>query len=220
MTRKLIAGTLIALAGSATAQTELLLWVQPSTDSATVGDVVTWTLYAELVNLPPGLTILATVSDIGFDLSFGTESDIVISNNMFAPAFDSTFFGPADDGQVVGTEILGAMGANTLPPLNNPGGPDSSNPLVIYTLDTLITDDTPRSIAAYPTIHGQFSGAYEGTPFPYVFFYQNPNGTPGTVPFGLLPLFAYPRLDIVPIPAPASVAPIGLGAIAGVRRRR
>ena len=130
------------------------------------------------------------------------------------------FLGQADDGDIVGTEIHGAAGTNALPPTNNPGGPDSSNPLVIYTLDTLITDDTPRSIAAYPTIHGQFTGAYEGSTFPDVFAYQNPDGSPGTVPFELPNLLNYPTLTIVPIPTPATASLFGLALCAGIRRRR
>lgn len=220
MRTRIAAGAALLLAGTTGAQTSLLLSVFPSTETATLGDVVTWTFVATLQDPDPNKTLLAAVVDIHFDLSFGAETDIVISNNSFSPAFDSVFLGPADDGDIVGTEIHGASGTNALPPTNNPGGPDSSNPLVIYTLDTLITDDTPRSIAAYPTIHGQFTGAYEGSTFPDVFAYQNPDGSPGTVPFELPNLLNYPTLTIVPIPTPATASLFGLALCAGIRRRR
>lgn len=215
-----LAGVLVAAAGATSAQTELLLSVVPDQETATLGDIVTWTVVAELLNPDPNKTILATVAEIDFDLSFGSETGLQISNNNFLPAFDSDFFGPADDGQVVGNQIVGADGFNTVPPLNNGGGPDSSNPLMIYTFDTLITDDTPRTFGAYLSITGQFVGAYEGTEFPDVFFYQMADGSPGTVPYGFPPLLHFPTLTIVPIPAPASASLLGVGALAAFRRRR
>ena len=90
---------------------------------------------------------------------------------------------------------------------------------MIYTFDTLITDGSPRTISSFLTIIGQFSGAYEGSPFADVFFYQNANGSQGTVPFRGPNLLEMPFLEIV-IPAPASVSLLGIGALAACRRRR
>jgi len=219
MTRNLIAGALLALAGSASAQTELLVYVAPDRATAVLGETVTWTVMAELLNPDPNKTILAVVSDFGFDLSFGSETGIDISNNWFRPAFVSDFFGPPDPGDVVGNQIIDALGVNVLPPLNNPGGPDSSNPLAIYSFDTLITDGTPREVSAFVTLNGQISGAYTGSPFPDVFFYQNADGSPGTVPFRGPNLLEMPFLEIV-IPAPASASLLVIGLLGASRCRR
>lgn len=223
MKTRVLVSLMLASGVNANAQTELLISISPDVAQASLGDTVTWTFTAQLLNPDPTKTLLATVSDINFSVDHsgntGPETGLQIVSNSFNPAFDSVFFGPANDGTISGTSILGASGSNTLPPLNNPGGPDSSNPLVIYTYQTLITDGTPRTVSAFPTIHGHFTGAYEGPPFADIFFYQNANGSPGTVPFNLPPVLFYPTLTIV-VPAPASATALALGAFTAVRRRR
>lgn len=223
MKAPLLAALTLTLCVNTEAQTNLLIYITPDRTEAAVGDTVTWTFIAELRNPDPNKTILATVFDIGFDIAhsgnLGPEIGLQISGNSFNPAFDSVFFGPADPGDISGTSILGALGINTVPPLNNPGGPDSSNPLVIYTYDTLITDGTPRTVSAFPTINGQFNGAYVGPPFADLIFYQNADGTPGNVPFGLPDILNYPTLTIV-VPSPASASLLGFGTLMLARRRR
>ena len=205
-------------------QTFLNVWVEPDQDTAVLGDVVTWTFYAELVNPDPNKVIVATISDMAMTVfHFDTLSQI--TNNSFQPAFDSDFFGPADDGMVVpvvdGSQIVGASGQNTLMPLNNPGGPDSRNPLPIYSYDTVITDDTERMVQATILLNGQITGAYAdpNSPFDDVFFYQLADGSPGTVPIVYPNLISpfLPRLHI--IPAPASLSLLSL-ALLTTRRRR
>ncbi len=151
-----------------------------------------WSIDAYLNN-PTG-TIRAVIADLSFTLNASN-----ISSFTYNPAFDSTFFGAASV-TVTPTQI-DFSGGNTLPPLNNPGGPDSSNPLHIGTY----VGDFPSGM----TINGQLSGAYVGSPFDDVFFYQNANGSPGSVPF-----------RIIAIPAPASVSVLGFAGIAAMRRRR
>lgn len=214
----LAAALLFAVSPIAHTQERLVLSVVPEPAVAYPGDTVTWTFYAELENPDPNETIEAVVSTISFDLSHSDTAGLVISNNSFQPAFDSVFFGPADDGVVAGTQILGASGLNTIPPLNNPGGPDSQNPLPIYTYDTLITDPTPRTILAYPTIIGQFDGAYAGDPFSEILIYQNADGSPGSIPFSGPPLLFQPYLTV--IPAPSTLSALTLGTLAFVRRQR
>ncbi len=175
------------VAASASAQTEMVVCVQE-------GPLGSWTVTAELSN-PTG-TLRAAVSDLAFTMN-GTG----IANFSYNSAFDSTFFGPA--AVTTSATQVTFSGTNTLPPLNNPGGPDSSNPLSIASFDA-------ASVGSF-VINGQFSGAYVGVPFDNVFFYQNANGTAGTVPF---------RVDIKPVPAPASAALLGLGGLAAIRRRR
>lgn len=213
-----VVGALVVCAGSVSAQTELLIASYPDRATAGLGDTVTWTIVAELLNPDPTKTIHATVSDISFDLSHRGDTGIQIVNNSFQPAFDSDFFGPANPGVVSGDSIVGAAGSNTISPLNNPGGPDSSNPISIYTYQTIITDDSPRQVIADIGIIGQFGGAYEGAPFPEVFQYQDALGNPGDIPFVFPVLLNYPHVQIVPAPMSASL--LVLAGAGAVRRRR
>lgn len=157
------------------------------------GPAGSWTASAVL-NAPTG-TIRAVISDLAF-----TMGGSGLSGFSYNSAFDSTFFGAAS--VTASATQVNFSGANTLPPLNNPGGPDSSNPLALFTVNGNVT-----SFA----VNGQMTGAYTGVPFDNVFFYQTAQGTPGTVPFSV---------NIIPVPAPASAALLGLGGLAAIRRRR
>ncbi len=181
------------------AQTELEIRIY-EIEHVAGGDAL-YSIEAMLLN--PTSTIRAIISDLDFTIDWTDLRDF-----QYNPAFDSTFFGPATV-SVTPTQI-NFSGANTLPPLNNPGGPDSSNPLQIA---TFVGDDFSfvPFITPQLTINGQLSGAYVDTPFDNVFFYQNADGSPGTVPFRVY--FDY-------IPAPASVALLGFAGIATMRRRR
>ncbi len=144
----------------------------------------------------PAGVIRAVISDLAF-----TMRGEGFSNFSYNPAFDSAFFGPATV-SVTPTEIYFG-GANTLPPLTNPGGPDSINPLHIASFNA--TD------VEWFSPNGQMTGAYVRSPFDDVFFYLNAFG--GDVPFEII-------IRGWDIPAPASVAVIGFGWIAALRRRR
>lgn len=172
--------------GTASAQTELefcIQWISPGQ----------FLLVAELMN-PTG-TILATIADLEFRIR-GEN----IRNVNYNPAFDSDFFGPAD--LTVTRDLLEFRGGNYLPPLNNAGGPDSTNPLHIMSFEAdIIYEDTFEVI-------GQLSGAYVGTPFPDIFFYQLADGSPGTVPW-----------TYCVIPAPGC-APVLACAVLGLARRK
>ncbi|MFI4871567.1 MAG: hypothetical protein ACIARQ_07120 [Phycisphaerales bacterium JB061] len=198
-------------AGSAAAQTELLLSIRADEDVVVLGGSVNYTISAELLN-PTG-PILATIVDFGFDLTFGSPN-LTITNNEFTSSFDSDFFGPADDGTVTGDTILDAHGQNGIPPFNSSGGPDSSNPIEIYNFT--LTQTTPDTALYFPTfvLNGQISGSYENSPLPIVFYYQDANGNPGSVPVRVV------ADSVVFVPAPASgLALLGLGTIATRRRR-
>ena len=181
--------TLAALAGSASAQTELNIYITQPTPGHGV-------IYAQLDN--PLAPIRAIIGD---DLDF-TMIGAGISNFSYNPAFDSTFFGPAT--VTVSPNQIDFHGSNTLPPLNNPGGPDSSNPLHIATFDaTLIWDFQ---------VNGQLKGEYVTFPGGD-YFYQNANGTPGTVPY-------YVHIDPSWVPSPGAACLLGFSGIAAMRRRR
>lgn len=220
--RLFVAGCAVAASTAAHAQTELEFRFEQNVYIVEPGDTITVTLMAELLN--PTDTVLATVADMGFNLTFG-GTDLTIENNEFAPAFDSDFFGPANDGVVSGDSIIGALGGNTLPPLNNAGGPDSSNPLTIYSFDVVIPlnplQSSYRMEESDFELAGQVTGAYAGTPFPTILTYQDAQGNPGDTPYrfnDFLPLDDILHISVVPAPA-SSVALLGLGALAARRRR-
>lgn len=150
-----------------------------------------WTLIAELFN--PQDTVLTTIADLGF-----TMSGSGFSNVDYNPAFDSDFFGDAD--LTVTPTTVDFRGGNTLPPLNNAGGPDSSNPLYIMSFEA-------DSLQSFDLV-GQVTGAYVGTPFPIILTYQNALGEPGDTPY------------TVCIPAPASASFLAIAGAAAIRRRR
>ena len=137
------------VATSASAQTELCITIQPTAPGS-------WEMFAELLN-PTG-SVLATIADLGFVMN-----GVNISNFSYNSAFDSDFFGPATV-SVSATQV-DFLGGNTLPPLNNAAGPDSSNPLAIATFDA--DDVTSASLV------GQVTGAYTGVPFPVILTYQD-----------------------------------------------
>ncbi len=174
------------VATSAAAQTELCIEIAPT------GNGNTWAVNAELLN-PTG-NIVATIADLGFTMT-GTN----IANFSYNAAFDSDFFGPANVN--ASSTSVSFVGYNTLPPLNNANGPDSSNPLFIAQFDADSVDSF--------VLDGQVNGAYSGTPFPIILTYQTAAGTAGDTPY-----------QIKIVPAPASAALLGLGGLAAARRRR
>lgn len=175
------------VAASASAQTELCIIAETS-------DGTNWSLYAELLN-PTG-TVLAAISDLGF-----TMAGENFANFSYNSAFDSDFFGAATVS--VSASSVDFLGGNTLPPLNNAGGPDSSNPLQIATF----TADSVDELGF--VLNGQVTGAYVSSPFPIILTYQTATGGAGDTPW-----------SFKVIPAPASAALLGLGGLAAVRRRR
>ncbi|GAB5496289.1 MAG: hypothetical protein Phyf2KO_13690 [Phycisphaerales bacterium] len=212
--RLIVAGCAVAASSAAHAQTSLQFSFDVSQSVAAPGDTVTFTLMAELIN-PTG-TVLAAVADMGFNLSMSGD-DLTIQNNEFSPAFDSDFFGPANDGVVAGDSIIGALGGNTLPPLNNAGGPDSSNPLTIYSFDVVVPANPAQSgyiIDSFELV-GQITGAYTGVPFPTILTYQDAQGNPGDTPYSLNGIFGF---QIIPAPS-SGLALLGLGAMTARRRR-
>ena len=88
----------IISATSAAAEPHLVLRLIADEHIIQPGESVHWQLWAELYE--PQDEILATVSNIAFSLTFGGVPSLSITDNDFSTAFDSTFFGPADDGTV------------------------------------------------------------------------------------------------------------------------
>ena len=168
------------------AQTELFFWCEPGLDGRVY-------LNAELLN-PTG-TIVATISDLGLRIQGWGFSDF-----QYNSAFDSDFFGPATVFQDNNT--IEFFGTNTLPPLNNASGPDSSNPLHIGSFEMTGRITNVEFV-------GQVTGAYAGVPFPEILTYQNADGSRGDTDY-----------TIFCVPAPASVSIIAFAGFCSSRRRR
>lgn len=190
MNRHFVVGLVsITFAGHTAAQnTELVITL--SGFSHTGG-----TITARLVH-PTG-TILAVISDLGFRMT-GQN----ISNFQYNSAFDSDFFGPAS--VVTSSTSVDFLGGNIIPPLNNAGGTDDSNPLAIATFNA-------ENINSFELV-GQVTGAYAGVPFPNVFNYQNADGSVGDMPYRIENYYNWPT--------PSSSVLLFLAAAGASRRRR
>lgn len=153
-----------------------------------------WTLSAELYR--PTATIRATIADLGFTIT-GEN----FSNFQYNSAFDSSFFGDAD--VTVSASQIDFIGGNTLPPLNNAGGPDGSNPLQIATFQA-------DNVDSFDLV-GQVTGAYVGSPFDEILFYQNADGSPGDTTWCYFWFCT---------PTPGTATAFGFGGAFLLRRRR
>ncbi len=190
MHKRLVSSVLSAMAVSASAQPELLIVLREAPGG------FHWTATATLQN--PETDVLATISDLGFELrGYGIE------NFNYNPAFDSDFFGPANVS--VTSDQVNFLGGNTIPPLNNADGPDSSNPLHLFTVDAMIIDGFE--------LVGQVGGAYVGSPFPRTIVYQTASGETGDVPYAI-------RIYPCCTPTPGSLAALGIAIPFALRRRR
>lgn len=124
---------------------------------------------ADLQN--PEHEVLAVLADFQFMIT-GEN----ITTFVYNDAYDSVFFGPAEV-TITATSVV-FRGGNVLPPLNNPDGPDPTNPLHLF---TLYADD----LNSFELL-GQNTGAYvpaPGSPFPRILTYQNASGAPGDTSF-------------------------------------
>lgn len=208
--RHVAAVSLIIAASTTAAQTELVIHVDADRQVVQPGESVNYTIWAEL--LEPQYEVLAVVSDITFSLWFD-GTDIEISYNSFESTFDSDFFGPADSGDNHGSYISNAVGSNVIPPLNNSDGPDSSNPIQIYTLTATVPVHA-RFLSYTPDliIHGHTNGAYVGSPFPTILWYHRNGAVPNT-PHRV-------ESDTIYVPTPsASLVLVCTGLFAARRRR-
>ena len=151
---------------TACAQEHLLV----SIDEVSLG---TWTITAELLNPNPNKVILAVVGQFMFSME-GYGFDGLVYNEQF----DSVFAGPTSI--FVTNTYVEFWGNQWLPPLNNPDGPDSSNPFWVLSFDADSVD------------HFEFlenaTGAYVGSSLPEVFTYYRQdveiNPIPGTSAIG------------------------------------
>lgn len=190
---------LIALAGAASAANAQDLVV--CVEEVSVGN---WEVSAEFFGQIPGdATNIVTIwSDTSFRVS---GDDAITFGEGWNPGYSSAVFGDpaiANDG----TNTVEWVG---LQPGGGLGSPDASNPLFVDDF-TYSGDRAALSVELF----GQNAALFGGDP-------AQPFGTPGVYldalnnpgPFTF-------RVDIKPIPAPASAALLGLGGLAAARRRR
>ncbi|GAB5496291.1 MAG: hypothetical protein Phyf2KO_13710 [Phycisphaerales bacterium] len=208
---RFVAATLFCLLALQTsAQRELVLHIEADHQIVQPGESVNYTIWAELLN--PEYEVLAVIADICFALDFG-GTDLVLSDNTFQPAFTSDFFGPPNDGTVNGDSIGHAFGSNTLPPLNNSDGPDSSNPMLVYTFVATVPEN-PAFSTYTPSmgLYNESRGALVGTPFPIILNYSHRGQQPDT-PYRV-------EADTIYVPTPSvSLVFVYTGLTASRRRR-
>lgn len=174
---------LVSSAPVANAQTELCVLIKTTNGTD-------WTITAELLN--PASTVLAVISDLGFAMN-GSG----FANFRYNLAFESDFFGAPIVN--VSPDQIDFLGGNNIPPLNNDGGPDSSNPLHIASF-------TATDVDSFAFV-GEVNGAYVGVPFPVILTYQGAN-------------YSDTPYSIKIVPAPASAAAfVGVAGLALMRRR-
>lgn len=155
-----------------------------------------WTVTAELLNPDPDKDLLAVVSMFYVSMD-GSGFDSLNYNNQF----DSDFAGPIT--VIVEDDYVEFWGYQWLPPANNADGPDSSNPLWAFSFEADRVDSLD--------FIGDVNGAYAGSPFPEVFYFHHPDGSPAD--------FGY-TIEINPIPSPGTIALIGVSGYWCLRGRR
>ena len=174
----------------------------------------TWDVTAVLNN-PDQLStnpIVQVWADAEFQVTAASGITIDIVDSSEYAAYTTTL-GPfviTDDG----TNSVGFVGnANSFF-----GTPDASNPLSVLTFTTSSgsTPDTP-AVADFQLV-GQNSALFDQPPFGEVILYQDALVNL-TDPLTGEPYAPF-NINIVPIPAPASAALLGLGGLAAARRRR
>ncbi|MEO1534188.1 MAG: PEP-CTERM sorting domain-containing protein [Planctomycetota bacterium] len=179
---------LIAAAGAAStvAAQDLLITVAPTDATLT-----NWQITANYQGVEPTPLQMAW-ADASFEIS---GSNIVMGAGDYNPAYDTTL-GPA---------VITGSGTDTLSFVGNSnaffGSTDDTNPLFVANF----TADSVSSLS----LVGQNSAIFVLAPFGDVRLYQDAQGNPGELTFGV---------EIVP--APASAALLGLGGLAATRRRR
>lgn len=183
---KLIALAAVAGAASSATAQDLIIDIFPIS-----GD--TFGVVAEFQSIPP-----TPIVQIWADASFTLSGSAPITISSYNPAYDTS----------LGNAQLIDNGTNNVQFVGNAnsffGTPDSSNPLQVLTFDY------SGSLAALSlNLVGQNSAIFELPPFGDVRLYQDAQGNPGELTFG-----------IHFIPAPASAALLGLGGLCAARRRR
>ena len=193
--RSIFALTAIAgVAGIASAQTANFTWSNDAPGPVAVGDVVTMTLALDFTP-DPGFGFTSSLFDIVTDdddngYAGGINHDETMGLGRYFQ-FAGTF-----DGTTVGSDI---MRADEFQLPQSFGGGDPTNPIAnFYVFEFTVTDDRVRTVT-YTSMHDNAD------------VYQDGFGT--SVPYDAV--VAGTSFDI--IPAPASIALLGLGLI---RRRR
>ena len=200
---------IVAVTSPATAEPLLFVHVEANKEVIAPGDSVDWHIWAELVN--PEREVMTVLSAIDLSIFFEDQDDIVLSNYQLTSSFQSNF-GFHNGNRDTNNSITGIYGYNHIAPLNNPGGPDRSNPISLYTF-TMTQDGTLGTSGYQPIIRfdEQPIGYFFEEPF-HVPIRYTPNFSGGDVRY----VIEYDTVYLVPAPATALLA---LTAIAPLRRR-
>jgi MYXO-CTERM domain-containing protein len=193
----LAVAAVVALAGSAFAQDAFYTWSNDAAGPVHMGDTVTLTLAVQFTP-DPGFGFGSSLFDIiGDDIAGGGD----LSNDETAGLGRYFQFSGTFNGVVTGDDILG-NDEFQLPQAF--GGGDPTNPIVnFYVFTYTVTDETARTVS-YTSVHDNTD------------IYQDSFGT--SIPYNIH--VTGTSFDVAPIPAPASMALLGLGGLVATRRRR
>ena len=193
MSKILCAAAVLGLAGAASAQNATFTWYNDAAGPVGMGDVVT--VWADATWSPdPGFGFTSSLFDVLGDdaLTQGINHDETMGLGRYFQ-FAGTF-----DGTTTGDDIIG-IDEFQLPQAF--GGGDPTNPIdVFYAFEYTVMDDTTRTVS-YTSRHAN------------VDIYQDGFGTSSAYQWDAVAT----SFDI--IPAPASIALLGLGGLVARRRR-
>lgn len=196
----------IISATSAAAEPHLNLYITADEHVIAPGDSVNWQIWAELIE--PQDEIAVVVETITFDLSFVGLDGLQITDHAFTPSFSDSLL-LSNPGIASGDTITGAGGSNpALDILWGTGGPDDSNPIIIYNFTTVYNGSFGTGTFTPLILLSSLSGAYAADPIPTSFDYSDV-GTP--------PVYIHnDTVILAPTPATSLIA---ITAIVALRRR-
>jgi hypothetical protein len=196
-----LALTLVAacMTAPAAAEPHLNLYITADEHVIVPGDSVNWQIWAELID--PQDEIAVVVETITFNLSFVGLDGLQITDHAFTPSFSDSLL-LSNPGIASGDTITGAGGSNpALDILWGTGGPDDSNPIIIYNFTTVYNGSFGTGTFTPLIFLSSLSGAYATDPFPTSFDYSDVGTHPVYIHNDTVILAPTPATSLIAIPA-------------------